>query len=402
MVSRSQVLCLTAFLAFSFVFAQADDKSLSRGSKALSIFNIIRFSNSACSGTGNRNGTCYTEEECTNKNGIKAGSCASGYGVCCIFSATCGQTTRENCTYFDSSTVSSGACSLEVCKCNDNICQLRLDFNSFVIAGPSTSTLSFGKILNGVVSATGKVAVSTATRCLIDQFSVTSPGNPSPPTICGINSGEHMYVDASDACNDLSFQLGSAGTTGRRWSIKVTQYGCDFENLAPDGCTQYFYGSNTGLLKTYNFDGEIHLANQEQKICVRQEAGNCKICYTTAADTDFSVSGQSDALMGFTKSSECCGYGNDGKGVNGYDCVVIPGALKQTAKEELIPGSQICGRKMVSADEGEDLKTICTDQRPFHITFRSDNYEEAVKEVNIKNLLNKGFRLVYSQTSCGV
>ena len=30
-----------------------------------------------------------------------------------------------------------------------------------------------------------------------------------------------MYVDASDLCNDLVFQLCAGGTTSRNWNIKV-------------------------------------------------------------------------------------------------------------------------------------------------------------------------------------
>lgn len=57
---------------------------------------------------------------------------------------------------------------------------------------------------------------------------------------------------------------------------QVTQYDCEFNNLAPKGCTQYFFGSNSQQVQTYNFDGGIHLANQNQNICVRTERGNCK------------------------------------------------------------------------------------------------------------------------------
>ena len=33
-------------------------------------------------------------------------------------------------------------------------------------------------------------------QCLMDTFMVTSPGNPTPPVICGTNSGEHSkYYD---------------------------------------------------------------------------------------------------------------------------------------------------------------------------------------------------------------
>ena len=31
-----------------------------------------------------------------------------------------------------------GACRAKICKCNDNICQLRLDFETFVLNGPNT------------------------------------------------------------------------------------------------------------------------------------------------------------------------------------------------------------------------------------------------------------------------
>ena len=56
-----------------------------------------------------------------------------------------------------------------------------------------------------------------------------------------------MYVDASQSCNDLSMQLASDGS--QMWTITVSQYECDYENLAPPGCTQYYWGSNTGVIK---------------------------------------------------------------------------------------------------------------------------------------------------------
>lgn len=40
-----------------------------------------------------------------------------------------------------------------------------MDFSSFVITGPSTSTVTVGKALNGVLNGDGK-KVTTATRCL--------------------------------------------------------------------------------------------------------------------------------------------------------------------------------------------------------------------------------------------
>ena len=44
-----------------------------------------RFPNDACQGDGGgKNGTCYTKEECSTKGGEEIGSCASGFGVCCL------------------------------------------------------------------------------------------------------------------------------------------------------------------------------------------------------------------------------------------------------------------------------------------------------------------------------
>ena len=50
----------------------------------LSLFTIVSFKNDACvSGTGN-NGTCYSSSDCSKLGGTASGSCASGFGVCCL------------------------------------------------------------------------------------------------------------------------------------------------------------------------------------------------------------------------------------------------------------------------------------------------------------------------------
>ena len=51
--------------------------------------------------------------------------------------------------------------------------------------------------------------------------------------------------------------------------FKITQYACDYDNLAPDGCTQYYFGATTDIVRTYNYEGETHLADQDQLICIR-------------------------------------------------------------------------------------------------------------------------------------
>ena len=42
-------------------------------------------------------------------------------------------------------------------------------------------------------------------QCLMDTFMVTAPGNPSPPMICGLNTGEH----SNSLRNPFTFQFAS-------------------------------------------------------------------------------------------------------------------------------------------------------------------------------------------------
>ncbi len=34
----------------------------------------------------------------------------------------------------------------------------------------------------------------------------------------------------------------------------MSQYPCDYPNLAPSGCTQYFFGTQSGTIRTYNYN----------------------------------------------------------------------------------------------------------------------------------------------------
>jgi len=387
-----------------------ETKGKERNPKVLSVFQIVRFANDPCI-SSTRNGTCYTSEECESRGGTNAGSCASGYGVCCTFSISCNARSSENCTYFESpAQLGAGTCRATICPCTSNICQLRLDFENFVITGPSTLSESVTKVSKGGLldPNNGAKALSLATQCLTDTFDVTTDSH-NVPTICGVNRGQHMYVEADDDCNDLVFQLGAAGNgvgavAARMFSIKVTQYSCDFVNLAPEGCVQYYFGSTTGMVQNYNYDNGngVHLANQDQSICIRRERGQCRICwFTETPDMDFQISGPTNVVKGYTKTSACCGYsGEDAKIINGYDCVNIPGAVKSTAKRSELAGN-FCGRLLVSENSKEvaDIKTICTTRAPFYIRFRSDPYEYADAAMSEFMKPGAGFDLRYSMDS---
>ncbi len=112
---------------------------------------MLSLQNDICAGNNNRNGTCYTAEECEDRGGTSSGSCADGFGVCCIskilllafqlaiyrplsyvspVSLECGKTSSENCTYLvqASTTSPQQSCTYTLCPASDNVCRMRLDF----------------------------------------------------------------------------------------------------------------------------------------------------------------------------------------------------------------------------------------------------------------------------------
>ena len=59
--------------------------------------------------------------------------------------------------------------------------------------------------------------------CIYDTLTITNPGGSSPPIICGYNTGQHMFVPASETCNTINIDIDTGTTTTtRKWQIKVT------------------------------------------------------------------------------------------------------------------------------------------------------------------------------------
>ena len=83
-----------------------------------------------------------------------------------------------------------------------------MDFNTFVIAGPSTLTDSLLFESGGSQTSVAGVAVSSATQCQTDTFSITGVPGGNPPVICGTNTGYHGKVRAKN-------RLVARATSGR-------------------------------------------------------------------------------------------------------------------------------------------------------------------------------------------
>ena len=84
------------------------------------------------------------------QGGASGGQCAGGFGVCCYFLAECGRTYSQNLTYWTKTAgTATSPCTINVCKCQAEVCFLRLDFNSFNLYQPDTDTTAANPTLAG-------------------------------------------------------------------------------------------------------------------------------------------------------------------------------------------------------------------------------------------------------------
>ena len=119
----------------------------------------------------------------------------SGLSTDCFITVTarCGDVSSENNTYFESDGDEKGHCTVKICKAKASIVQLRLDFETFNILGPS-STVTVLSVSNNVALLAPGTASNLNTVCLDDSFSVSNPGGQSPPVICGNNNDMHSKL----------------------------------------------------------------------------------------------------------------------------------------------------------------------------------------------------------------
>eukprot|EP00094_Tigriopus_californicus_P010821 TCALIF_10438-PA protein Name:"Protein of unknown function" AED:0.11 eAED:0.11 QI:0/0.72/0.83/0.91/0.63/0.75/12/47/345 len=294
--------------------------------------------------------------ECTSRGGASVGSCANGFGICCAFALGCGDMSSENCTYLVQSTTSTvvNPCKFTICPANNDICRLRFDFTTFMINGPITASAVSNTALIGATNAGGAIG-----DCTTDTFSITSPRNFAPPVICGFNTGQHT----------------------------------------------------------------THLSNQCQNMCWRQEMNTCGICWIPV------ILG-SDTITGSFGVSTTAG-GNKGRGETDGKCrgdfLLIPDAqtdVPGVEEDTFIIGSigsmsrfsdRLCGRFFSTANDRGDRRSsrsVCSQQRPFRMTFKTD--ENEVTETSVgdppnsakTNELNRvpggivGFNLQWTLQSC--
>ena len=100
---------------------------------------------------------------------------------------------------------------MQICKCEPNVCQLRLDFVNFTIAGPDDSRLFEGE-------------PSQRTTCKTAQFTATSDGV-ATPVLCGENSGYHSEWDRGSVLKSSICETGiSIYDLGRGGLLKMLSW----------------------------------------------------------------------------------------------------------------------------------------------------------------------------------
>ncbi|XP_069685946.1 uncharacterized protein [Periplaneta americana] len=337
----------------------------------LSLFTIIQFANEPCMTAEGVNGTCYHHLECKSLGGVASGPCARGYGVCCYFERTCGETTRQNCSYF----VNPGypapisemlACILQIEKTSSDISQIRLDFFMFELRGPTNGT------------------------CIDDQFIVTGQNtNSIAPIICGINTGQHMYMDVDSTSGPLRLNMLTNGNNlPRSFRIKITQIKKGSPLEAPRNCLQYHRGVR-GTIESFNYQSVEannlpvtpgYMNNLNYAICIRKEPGYCSITYTNTGPDG----------MGYP--FQLTNVDQDGQplfppGQAGAEVFNCPDDYI------VINGIRLCGERLndasVQLDFTRNYPVTDTSTGPYVIPVRTNG-----------NTNGRGFKIDYQQNSC--
>ncbi|XP_050729200.1 uncharacterized protein LOC127004942 isoform X2 [Eriocheir sinensis] len=197
--------------------------------------------------------------------------CEEGYyhfATCCVAIVRgCEGQAVNNMTYWIQPVQFSGGttCRLLVPKLSQEICFIRLDLRTFQLASPSDG------------------------RCDRDYLQVSGQNiNAKVPTLCGFNSGQHLYVGVGRVPGPLELAVTTRGEEPRRrWEIEVTQVECGGERAPPDGCLQY-YTSPQGFFASFNYlptGASQYLNNLNYAVCLARATAFCSVTYSAGSKT---------------------------------------------------------------------------------------------------------------------
>lgn len=389
------------------VLAVAEELPSKKEGKAFSLFSVVQFENAACSSSlGGRNGTCFTDEECRGRGGREHGNCASGFGVCCVFiiEDAAGGTASQNSTFLRNPGFptalpnSASTVSYTIQKCEPDICQMRLDFMTFMSLGPADT-------------------IETGGGACQDQLVITLTSGQAVPVVCGTLTGQHMYLDVGLESQDnvrAVFTPIANNNPGanpmRSWEILATQFKCNERHVkAPPGCLQW-YTSTTGRFTTFNFESttiQQHLANQRYSACIRQEIGMCCIRFQLCPEIpEVAMIALTDAFSIAPTTAAAADTSNSRIDVECVqDFISIPSSSNCANSRTL--HTRYCGGAINGASTAApplDNMAVCSCTPPFQLSVftnaESDRTPAGMAFV-ANTILSRGVCFDYSQIPCG-
>ncbi|XP_077287969.1 uncharacterized protein LOC143912557 [Arctopsyche grandis] len=278
------------------------------------IFNLGLSGDACISPDGIEQGICLSRQQCSSQGGRVVGSCGV-FNSCCALTACDIRTSAKNSVFINPSYHTSQPyngleCAYTVDIHNDNVCQMRIDLETFSLAQPTLVGL-----------------MDPAYSCIDDVFQVSNLQAHSEiiPPLCGENSGQHLYIRVNASLNSrsirLSFKLAdrslNTDLTQAVWRVKVTQLECyntmglykepslfslnertvngtsdfgarearspataarDHYLVAPDGCLQY-YPDRFGTFESFNYNRGFgpYTGNLHYSTCFRRPIDVCGV-----------------------------------------------------------------------------------------------------------------------------
>ncbi|CAG7820130.1 unnamed protein product [Allacma fusca] len=286
-------------------------RNISRDGRLFPFVAVVRFGDETCTTTTNgltMTGSCRTQKQCEEQDGtvISGSTCGGGYGVCCTFRLSCPSSSSGNniVTVRSSGThiVSSNSLSMSTptpCQINfqrpsKDICEVRLDFINFNIAGPNE------------VGDCNRASLTVMADNL--QEFIT----------CGSNTGQHLYLDYGQSdlvsvninpntdnnpapvfdlqatyirCNNCTGS-GKSKSKKKSGGKKKNSGSSDAatsliqDDPAPLGCDQYYTGTS-GQVRSFNYmststdpNAQNQINTEMYMVCVKTPPGSKKIVWS--------------------------------------------------------------------------------------------------------------------------
>jgi len=313
-------------------------------------------------------GICVTEQECSDRSGTASGNCASGFGVCCFNSVEdLTATITNNLTYIQNpgfpsvhAAVTTALSYTYTLQATADISQIRLDFHTGIFGQPDTGT--------------GSCAAS-------DIVTTVSAAGPSTNTLCGVLTGQHMYLESTGAAtnaNTVTITLPVAATPVANWKIlvRMIEKGNPTIINKPPGCLQWYTGLSGQVTSlNYNNNGALGRMNDDDyKVCIRPEGNNNCVEWRGAGGTiaDFVIDEDRGAIAATTVGALCT-----------KTAVIIPNKTVQ------LP--YYCGKIFSSLHEATKSGTVTSDEH--YINVWALDGDERIDT-------GSGFNLLYTQTTC--